>query len=153
MANQMTTSAIATSHAPIQRGPVYCCFECGGDADGQPVIWLTNPANPSPIDDWAAHIVYLRLPCKHSGRAAKLGDCLTPLSFIDPHAHPNGWRAGVRANVAAVQTALAHIAATIPPDETIDQASRIVYGLLAETISPEEGVRQIRALCDSQRNG
>ena len=147
MLTQTTTPAIAISAVPVQRGPVYHCFECGQPADGQLVLWLTNPASPSPLDDWAAHIAYMRLPCKHSGRAAKLGDCLTPLSFIDPLTHPGGWRAGVMANVAAVQAALRHIAATIPADErAADPASRIVYTLLAGTLTPEEAIRQIRSI-------
>ncbi|MEK7326808.1 MAG: hypothetical protein AAB217_16310 [Chloroflexota bacterium] len=147
MLTQTTTPAIIISAAPVQRGPVYHCFECGQQADGQLVTWRTHPSNPSLLDDLAEYIVYMRLPCKHAGRAAKLGDCLTPLSFIDPHTHPDGWRAGVRANVAAVQTALRYIAATIPADErTVDPASRIVYTLLAGTLTPEEAIRQIRSI-------
>ena len=103
----------ATSLVPIQTGPAYYCPVCG-----QPALeldqWPVNPANPCRLDDWAAHIWYLRrvCGCRTNGRVARLGDCITPLEFTYDRGLPFEER--VEANVQALRAALALIASTMP---------------------------------------
>ncbi len=138
----------ATPPAPIQTGLVYACFHCGQTAASL-TPWPVDHRNYSPLDDWASHIAYLRLTCgcKNLSRVAKLGDAITPLRFHENVQEFGSWRELVHANVEAVRVAVAYLAASIPEDERkSDPASRVVYGLLAGTLPPEQAIAQIRAM-------
>jgi hypothetical protein len=87
-----------TCTIPIQTGPDYRCFTCGAPAQGGH-CWL--PSN-SPLDPYAVHIFYLRLPCGCNHRVARLGDAITPLEFVRL---PDFW-AQIAANTAAIESAL-----------------------------------------------
>jgi hypothetical protein len=138
----------ATPPANIQTGPVYVCFQCG-----QPVHsltpWPVDHRNYSPLDDWAEHIAYLRLTCgcQNVSRVAKLGDAITPLRFHENVRDFGSWRECVYANIRAVREAVAFLAANVSEDErTSDPAARVVYGLLAGTLAPEQAIAQIRTM-------
>ncbi len=88
-----------TGTIPMQTGPVYVCFQCGAPASGGH-YWL--PCG-SPLDEYAEHIYYLRLPCRCNHRVARLGDAITPLAFVHL---PDFW-AQIAANSAAIEQALA----------------------------------------------
>jgi hypothetical protein len=108
------TTLIPTAHPPlVQTGPVYACPVCGQPALGL-VPWPVNPANPCKLDEWAAHIWYLRrmCGCRTGGRVARLGDCITPLEFTYDHSLTYEQR--VEANIIALRAALAHIAEAAP---------------------------------------
>ena len=64
-----------TPTAPVQFGPDYRCFTCGAPATGGH-FWLPCC---SPLDNYADHIFYLRLPCACNHRVARLDDAITPL--------------------------------------------------------------------------
>ena len=87
-----------TSTPPVQTGPDYRCFTCGVPANGGH-YWL--PCG-SPLDVWAAHIFYLRLPCGCNHRVARLGDAITPLVFV---LLPD-FKTQIAANSAAIERAL-----------------------------------------------
>ena len=97
----------------VQTGPVYRCPVCGHPALGLDP-WPVNPANPCRLDEWAAHIWYLRRTCgcRKLGRVARLGDCITPLEFTYDRYLPFEQR--VEANVQAVRAALKAIASAVP---------------------------------------
>jgi len=138
----------ATSAMPIQIGPVYVCFQCGQTAAGLDP-WPINHGNPSPLDDWADHVASLRLTCgcKNASRVAMLGDAITPLCFHENVHGFGSWREFVYANVSRVREAVAFLAASVPENErTNDPAARVVYGLLAGTLAPEQAIARIRAM-------
>ena len=113
------------------------------------VLWPVDHRNYSPLDDWAEHIAYLRLTCgcKDVSRVAKFGDAITPLRFHENVREFGSWRELVYANVKAVREAVAFLAANVPEDaRTSDPAARVVYGLLAGTLAPEQAIAQIRAM-------
>ena len=89
-----------TCTIPIQTGPAsaYRCFTCGAPARGGH-YWL--PCG-SPLDAYAGHIFYLRLPCRCSHRVARLGEAITPLVFV----RLPDFRARIAANTAAIEQAL-----------------------------------------------
>ena len=93
----------------VQAGPAYMCSVCGLPALGL-VPWPVNPANPCKLDEWAAHIWYLRrrCGCRTGGRVARLGDRITPLEFTDDASLSYEQR--VQANLTALRTALALLA-------------------------------------------
>ncbi|MCC6189021.1 MAG: hypothetical protein IT318_08295 [Anaerolineales bacterium] len=76
--------------------------------------WPVNPANPCKLDEWAAHIWYLRRKCgcRSRGRVARLGDCITPLEFTYDRSLTYEQR--VEANIAALRAALALLATAEP---------------------------------------
>lgn len=126
----------------IQTGPNYHCFAC--DA---PVTLLTNfrPCG-SELDAWSGHIWYLRKACKcQPVRVIRLGDCITPLN----PAKPDGLSP---ADIPAIRAGLEAIARAVPPEERcVDPATRIVHGLLAGTLSPEQAIGQIRGMVPTMR--
>jgi hypothetical protein len=103
----------ASSPLLVQAGPTYVCPVCG-----QPVLglvpWPVNPANPCKLDEWAAHIWYLRrrCGCRTGGRVARLGDQITPLEFS--YDTSLSYEQRVRANSAVLRAALALLALSVP---------------------------------------
>jgi hypothetical protein len=87
-----------TCTIPIQTWPDYRCFTCGAPAQGGH-FWL--PCG-SPLDAYAEHIFYLRLPCRCNHRVARLGSVITPLEFVRL---PDFW-VQIAANTAAIERAL-----------------------------------------------
>jgi hypothetical protein len=85
-----------TCTIPVQFGPAsaYRCFTCGAPAAGGH-FWLPCC---SPLDNYADHIYYLRLPCACNHRVARLGDAITPLVLVRL---PDFW-ARTAANCAAI---------------------------------------------------
>ncbi|MBI3764147.1 MAG: hypothetical protein HY260_20085 [Chloroflexi bacterium] len=132
--------------APIQTGPIYSCFVCGGAADDLR-HWLRCGSH---LDEWAEHIGYLSLPkacvlARHPQRVARLGKAITPLEFDSNPATPFSER--ILANIAAIRAAVEYLAECIPPDERQhDPASRIIYRLLAGRLPPQAAIAEIRAL-------
>jgi len=115
----------ATSPPIVQTGPQFTCPVCGWPVIGL-TPWPDNPVNPCRLDEWAAHIWYLRRSCgcRAGGRVARLGDCITPLEFTYDHSLPYEQR--VAANVAALQAALKLIAVTaltgaMPPTHAVGE--------------------------------
>lgn len=137
------------STLPVQTGPVYHCFVCGQPARGlRP--WPVVPLQPCALDDWADHVAYLELtcPCSHThpgcSRVARLGEAITPLAFADDDLP---YQDRVTANVTAVRKAVRLMAQVVPLDDRqTDPARRIVFALLAGTLSPEAAIRAIREL-------
>ncbi len=133
----------------VQTGPVYHCFQCG-----QPALGLTHwtPCR-SPLDDWAEHIAYLRLTCgcQNVNRVARLGDVIIPLEFNNDEKQFPAWRALVDHNIAAVRSALAAIAAAVPPEKRVnDPSTRIVMELLAGLLPPDKAIAQLRGLMNGR---
>ncbi len=87
-----------TCTIPVQTGPNYRCFTCGAPANGGH-YWV--PCH-SPLDLYSEHIFYLRLPCRPNHRVARLGDAITPLTFV---ILPDFWEK-IAANTAAIEQAL-----------------------------------------------
>jgi hypothetical protein len=85
------------------------CPNCGRPVLGL-VPWPVNPGNPCKLDEWSAHIWYLRrrCGCRTGGRVARLGDRITPLEFTDDASLSYEQR--VQANLTALRTALALLA-------------------------------------------
>ncbi len=112
------TTLIPTAQSPlVQTGPIYYCPVCGQPALGL-VPWPVNPANPCKLDEWAAHIWYLRrrCGCRMGGRFARLGDRITALEFT--YDRSLTFEQQVQANIAALRAALAVLAAAVSPDTT-----------------------------------
>lgn len=139
---------VDTATVPLQKGPVYTCFQCGLPARGL-TPWPVNFANPSPLDDWAGHIAYLQLTCTCQGvsRVARLGDWITTLDLhTNLRAFPS-WEAFVEANVQAVRQAVAAIVAAVPADAlTLDAPTRIVHQVAAGRLAPETAITELHAL-------
>ncbi len=87
-----------TCSTTVQLGPDFRCFDCGTPATGGQ-YWL--PCR-SPLDAYAQHIFYLRLPCGHNPRAVRLGDAITPLAFV----RLPDFKAQIAANSAAIELGL-----------------------------------------------
>lgn len=137
----------------VRAGPVYACPVCGQPALGL-VPWPVNPANPCNLDEWAAHIWYLRrrCGCRQGGRVARLGDCITPLEFTYDPSLPYPQR--VEANVAAIRVALALIASAMPEGApACDEPERIVLQLVAGLLPPQTAIEQIRQLAQPGPGG
>jgi hypothetical protein len=83
---------------PVQTGPDFRCFSCGAPAHGGH-FWL--PCG-SPLDLYAEYIYYLRCPCGHHHRVARLGNLITPLEFV---ILDDFWEQ-IAANKAAIEHAL-----------------------------------------------
>jgi hypothetical protein len=112
------STLIPTGHPPlIQAGPPYACPVCGQPALGL-VPWPVNPANPCKLDEWAAHIWYLRrrCGCRTGGRVARLGDRITALAFT--YDRSLTYELQVQANIAALRAALAVLAGAVAKDGT-----------------------------------
>ncbi len=139
---------------PVQTGPVYHCFTCGAVAQGLRT-WADLPKwdGYSPLDQWGEHIAYLVLPAcpaSHIHRVAKLGDCITPLAFVQ-HTARGEWHKTIAANIQAIRDALAALAAAVPESErnaARDPAASIVLRLLAGLMTPAAAMDQIRQLLD-----
>lgn len=111
---QAQTTLIPVSPPPhVQIGPVYACPACGQPALGL-VPWPVNPANPCKLDEWAAHIWYLRrrCGCRTGGRFARLGDCITPLEFT--YDRSLSYEQRVQANITALREALTLLSEAMP---------------------------------------
>ena len=149
--NTITTarSVMAQATLPIQLGPDYQCFTCGAPAQGLQV-WseLPHGRGYSPLDSWGDHIAYLILPgcpSAHMPRVAKLGDCITPLTFEDQHMTQCRWAEAQQHNITAIRDALAALAAAVPEDERHnDPATRLVCDLIAGRIAPAAAIAQMR---------
>ncbi len=142
----------ATPPTPIQTGPVYACFHCGQTAASL-TPWPVDYRNYSPLDDWAEHIAYLRLTCgcQNVNRVARLGDVIIPLEFNNDEKQFPAWRALVDHNIAAVRSALAAIAAAVPPEKRLnDPPTRIVLELLAGLLPPDKAIAQLRGLMNGR---
>jgi hypothetical protein len=102
--------------SPVQSGPTYVCPNCGRPVLGL-VPWPVNPANPCKLDEWAAHIWYLRrrCGCRTGGRVARLGDRITPLEFT--YDASLSYEQRVQANLTALRSALALLATGEPGGE------------------------------------
>ena len=113
---QMTLIPIAPPPL-VQSGPVYACPSCGKPALGL-VPWPVNSANPCKLDEWSAHIWYLRrnCGCRSGGRVARLGDRITPLEFT--YDRSMSYEQRVQANVTALRDALALLSAAMPASAT-----------------------------------
>ncbi|MCC7359937.1 MAG: hypothetical protein IT317_10695 [Anaerolineales bacterium] len=126
LAQKAQTTLIPVVSSPlVQAGAPYACPACGQPALGL-VPWPVNPANPCKLDDWAAHIWYLRrnCGCRTGGRVARLGDCITPLEFS--YDRSLNYEQRVQANITALRDALALLSAVMPanapePDRKLDQ--------------------------------
>lgn len=122
MLTQQTPQTLTIDASPslVQTGPMYVCPTCG-----QPVLglvpWPVNPANPCKLDEWAAHIWYLRrrCGCKTGGRVARLGDRIMPLEFT--YDASLSYEQRVQANLTALRTALALLATSGPGETEHDQ--------------------------------
>ena len=103
----------AASPPLVQSGPTYVCPSCG-----QPILglvpWPVNHANPCKLDEWAAHIWYLRrrCGCRTGGRVARLGDQITPLEFS--YDTSLSYEQRVQANITVLRAALALLALSVP---------------------------------------
>lgn len=124
---------------PVQTGPDYHCFKCG--AKGATLVAYFWPCG-SPLDAWSLYIWYLKLPCgcRHASRVVRLGDCIAPLAISDP--------SGLSpADIPAIQATLKAIACAIPPEQRQrDPATRIVYALLAGSVTPYAAIAELQAL-------
>lgn len=128
-----------TDTIPVQTGPVYHCFTCGAE----PVTFLAyfRPCG-SALDAWSLYIWYLKLPCgcKNTSRVVRLGDCIAPLST-------SGSDGLTPADVPTIRAALQAIAQTVPLEHRrLDPVTRIVYGLLAGSITPYDAIVEMRTL-------
>jgi hypothetical protein len=150
---QTAAPALAQATIPIQTGPVYHCFTCGAPAQGLRT-WAEMPKwdGYSPLDEWGHHIAYLILPAcptSHLHRVAKLGDCITPLAFVQHAAHGERHRT-ISANIQAIRDALAALAAAIPESgRNTDTAANIVLSLMAGLMTPAAAIEQIQLLLDA----
>lgn len=124
---------------PVQIGPAYHCFKCG--AKGATLVAYFWPCG-SPLDAWSLYIWYLKLPCRcrHASRVVRLGDCIAPLAVSDP--------SGLTpADIPAIQATLRAIAGAIPPEKRqCDSATRIVYALLAGSLTPYAAIDALQGL-------
>ncbi|MBM3272537.1 hypothetical protein FJY94_04650 [Candidatus Kaiserbacteria bacterium] len=128
-----------TDTIPVQTGPVYHCFNCG--AEPATFIAYFRPCG-SALDPWSLYIWYLKRPCgcKGASRVVRLGDCIAPLAASSPDGLSP-------ADIPAIQAALQAIARAVPPAQRrLDPATRIVYGLLAGSVTPHEAIAELRAL-------
>src|SRR5512134_2466749 len=100
----MKTSTSGVATPLVQSGPTYVCPNCGRPVLGL-LPWPVNPGNPCKLDEWSAHIWYLRrrCGCRTGGRVARLGDRITPLEFTDDASLSYEQR--VQANLAALRNA------------------------------------------------
>lgn len=137
-----------TSTIPVQPGPVYTCFTCGGPARLDRAFSQMNRQYGGSgyglleLDEWGDYIWYLRKPCRcRPERVVRLGDCLAPL-------YPRDADYGLSpADIPRVRQALAAIAAAVPPGgRSCDPAAAVVYRLLAGWLSPDGAIAEIRAL-------
>jgi hypothetical protein len=130
----------------IQRGPLYHCFTCGAPAtlgasfaDGARKLRAAG-YGPSPVDDWGGHIWYLRKACKcQPVRVIRLGDCILPIVPLGPDGLTGE-------DIPAIRAGLEAIARAVPvEDRRVEPAVRIVYSLLAGTMTPDDAIQQIRS--------
>lgn len=121
---------------PVQTGPVYHCFNCGAS----PATFTASfRACGSALDAWSLYIWYLKLPCRceTASRVVRLGDWIAPLKVSGPEGLTS-------ADIPAIQIALQAILKVMPPDkQPRDPAARIVYNLLAGSVSPVEAITQL----------
>lgn len=146
LTQSLPTLIPAPAEDRIQVGPVYHCFVCGAQAAGL-VPWPVNPFNPCPLDGWATHIWYMvrSCGCRALGRAARLGDCITPFELPNDRSEP--YPQMVEENIQAVRAALKFIAQRVPEGERcIDPPTGIVLQLVAGMISPARAIEAIRGL-------
>ncbi len=121
---------------PVQTGPVYHCFNCGA---GPATFTACFRACGSDLDPWSLYIWYLKLACgcPTASRVVRLGDCIAPLLVSGP----DGLTA---ADIPTIQAALQAILKAMPPDkQPRDPAARIVYGLLAGSLSPVQAITDL----------
>lgn len=143
------------NNIPVQTGPLYKCFVCGGPAligrsfaDGARVF-LSAGYGSSPLDEWGEHIWYLSKQCKCQPlRVARWGDCIAPLT----PASADGASVISPADIPQIREALAAIAAAVPEDErTHDLLTKVVYQLMAGQIAPEKAISELREMIASDQ--
>lgn len=134
------------NNIPVQAGPLYKCFVCGGPAligrsfaDGARVF-LSAGHGSSPLDEWGEHIWYLQKYCKcQPERVVRLGDCIAPLET-----GPDGL---APAAIPQIRELLAHIAGAVPEElRRNDPAASLVYRLLDGRIAPENAILELREM-------
>lgn len=134
---------MSTHTIPIQTGPVYACFACGNSP--ATLLQRFTPCG-SPLDAWSNHIWYLKLPCgcQCASRVVRLGNGLAPLPVA------NGQTLSP-ADIPTIRAALSAIARQMHDmDFQHDDVTRVVYGLLAGALSPDQAVAQLRLHLQAQ---
>lgn len=119
---------------PVQIGEPFRCWECGSPDQGGIFLIIDH----SPLEAFVDHIYYMRLDCGHNPHCVRLGDAITPLKPLDR---------SIDENQASVREGLAHLAKAVPPDQQNQEpVSKIVYLLVAERISAQTAINQLRGL-------
>jgi len=143
-----------TQQIPIvQTGPAYVCPGCGKPVDF--ARWSNGvcmqPAwNNSVSREWEGYVFYMRhvdrqdKSCEEKLRFARLGDCITPVVFTSEVEEPN-YDKRINKNIAEIRAALDVIAKAVrPEDRKNDTASKVVYGLMAGTMTPDAALSMLR---------
>jgi hypothetical protein len=143
-----------TQQTPVvQTGPAYVCPACGKPIDF--ARWSNGvcmqPAWNNPASrEWEAYVYYMQhtdrqdKACKEVLRFVRLGDCITPVVFTTAEEMPN-YIKRINKNIDEVRAALAEIAKAVrPEDRENDAASKVVYGLMAGTLTPDAALSMLR---------
>jgi hypothetical protein len=85
-----------------------------------------------------------RQACGEVLRFVRLGDCITQLVLSSEEAVSN-YDERINKNVAEIRAALDEIAKAVrPEDRENDPASKVVYGLMAGTMTPDAALSMLR---------
>ncbi|MEK7441605.1 MAG: hypothetical protein AABZ78_12465 [Chloroflexota bacterium] len=146
----MTQTQIPT----VQTGPAYVCPVCGKPIDfarWSNGAYMQPNWNNAVSREWEAYVYYMRhvdrgeeKTCKEALRFVRLGDCITPIVFTPEEETPN-YNKRINEDVRRIRAALDVIAKAVrPEDQKNDVASKVVYGLLAGTMTPDAALEMLR---------
>jgi len=138
----------------VQTGPDYVCPGCGKPidfscwSDGR---YLQPEWNNIISRDWEKYVFYMHhvdrggdKMCKQNLRVVRLGDCITPVVFMSEAEMPN-YDERINEAVRRIRAALTEIAQAVrPEDRQNDLASKVVYGLMAGTLTPDMALDMLR---------
>jgi len=145
----MTQTQVTT----VQTGPAYVCPGCGKPIDftqWSNGVYMQPNWNNAVSREWEQYVYYMHHAdhgeegtCKPL-RFVRLGDCITPVVLTSETEMPN-YAERINQNVREIRAALDEIAKAVrPEDRENDAASKVVYGLMAGTMTPDAALSMLR---------
>lgn len=145
----MTQTQVTT----VQTGPAYVCPGCGKPIDftrwSNGVYMQPNWNNPV-SREWEGYVYYMHHVDRGEEktcnplRFVRLGDCIAPVVLTSETEMPN-YIQRINQNVREIRAALDEIAKAVrPEDRKNDVASKVVYGLMAGTMTPDAALSMLR---------
>ena len=137
----------------VQTGPAYVCPGCGKPIDftqWSNGAYMQPNWNNAVSRQWEGYVYYMH-HADHGEegtcnplRFVRLGDCITPVMFTSESEMPK-YDERINQNVREIRAALDEIAKAVrPEDRENDVASKVVYGLMAGTMTPDAALSMLR---------